>query len=176
MAVTYADQLRLPGPPRTEAEVPRREDVRPWILTKAQLAANEYPPSSGIYPALASRPWVLVTDQDPEESAAVGESWGTPGVVIDTGGKWIDGKTVWKCTFWAGPFTPGLTGSIVGHLPGIDTVVKTDGMAFVAGKGAVEVNGSGFSAVVLPNGDVKVYGPEGETAAYLHFTVRFTLV
>jgi hypothetical protein len=119
---------------------------------------------------------VLVTNQDPEKTAMAGESWGPPGTPVDNEGRWFDGRAVWKITFWAEPLTPGVAGSTVGWLPGLGLLVKSHGIAFMAGKGMVEVNGSGFSSTVLADGYVRFIGPEGITADRLHLPVWYMKV
>jgi hypothetical protein len=175
MTVRLVDQLSLPGPARSEAEVPRLGDLRPWILTESQLGTYESPPGAGLYPGLASRPWVLVTDQDPDEGP-LGEAYEPPGDEADTRVPWTDGKTIWKVTFLAGPAVPGLAGIVMGNVPGIGTVVRMTGCAVVSGLGTVEINGSGFGATVQANGDVRVFGPDGVALSSLHMTVWFTKV
>jgi hypothetical protein len=92
--INLGAQLHLPVGPTEDSHAVRKIDVTPVFLTKAELAALEDPPDSGLYPTLVGRT-VVVTDED--MPVAGNGAYGM--TERPTGETWIDGKPIYRRTF-----------------------------------------------------------------------------
>jgi hypothetical protein len=87
-----------------------------------------------------------------------------PSGEAQTGGTWTDGKPVYREVLTAPDMTPGASGTVLGTVTDFDKPVRFEGYGSVdasALTGFIPLNGSGFSMNVMPDGQVKIFGPDG---------------
>ena len=141
----------------------RLGDSRPLAMSRAALNACEDPPSSGLYPSLAGRPFVLVTDEDQEEGQFAESYPPGSGIERTTGAVWIDNRPVWQVVYYAASMTPGTSGAALSSaLPAIDKLIRIEGAGNLSNSGAggwVPLGGSGFAITARDDGTLVVTGP-----------------
>jgi hypothetical protein len=93
-----------------------------------------------------------------------------------TGGTWVDGKPIWREVLLVDELLPGTAGAVLGTVTGFDHLVRFEGYGSMDSQGLtgyVAINGSGFSAKVMPDGEVRLYGPEGDKLFNIRLIVDY---
>jgi hypothetical protein len=98
---------------------------------------------------------------------------------VATTDKWIDGKTIYRQTFTVASVTPGVTGTTLGSIATLDTVVRFEGFGSTANSTTgyvVPLGGSGFAVAVRRNGATLLTGPASAAIYNVYLTVWYTKV
>lgn len=93
-----------------------------------------------------------------------------------TGGTWVDGRPIYRQVISVDSSAPGTAGATLGTVNGFEHLVRFEGFGSMDSQGLtgyVAINGSGFSGKVMPNGQFRLYGPDGETLHNIKVTVDY---